>query len=58
MNVKFYKHTCFSIENEKVIVLNDPYLKGTAFNDGWDLIKYVLEQNKEKNKNIIPKHKR
>ena len=38
MNIQFYTHACFSVENEDVILLNDPYLNGTAFNDGWDLI--------------------
>lgn len=38
MNIKFYTHACFSVENEEAILLNDPYLSGTAFNDGWDLI--------------------
>ena len=38
MNIQFYSHACFSIENEDAILLNDPYLSGTAFNDGWDLI--------------------
>ncbi|MDC0993288.1 MBL fold metallo-hydrolase [Alphaproteobacteria bacterium] len=38
MNIQFYTHACFSIENEEIILLNDPYLSGTAFNDGWDLI--------------------
>ena len=38
MNIRFYTHACFSVENEEIILLNDPYLSGTAFNDGWDLI--------------------
>ncbi|QWD76441.1 MBL fold metallo-hydrolase [Polynucleobacter sp. MWH-UH24A] len=38
MNIQFFSHACFSIENEEVILLNDPYLNGTAFNNGWDLI--------------------
>jgi UDP-MurNAc hydroxylase len=38
MNIQFYTHACFSVENEEAILLNDPYLNGTAFNDGWDLI--------------------
>ena len=28
----------FSIENQNIVLLNDPYLSGTAFNNGWDLI--------------------
>ncbi len=38
MNIMFFTHSCFSVENENAIILNDPYLSGTAFNDGWDLI--------------------
>jgi len=38
MNIQFYTHACFSVENKDTILLNDPYLNGTAFNDGWDLI--------------------
>jgi len=38
MNIKFLNHSCFSIESNNTVLLNDPYLYGTAFNDGWDLI--------------------
>lgn len=38
MKIQFFSHACFSIESENAILLNDPYLSGTAFNDGWDLI--------------------
>ncbi len=38
MNIQFFSHACFSVESDKAILLNDPYLGGTAFNDGWDLI--------------------
>lgn len=38
MQIQFYNHACFSLENENALLLNDPYLSGTAFNDGWDLI--------------------
>lgn len=38
MNIKFINHACFSIESDDTVLLNDPYLNGTAFNDGWDLI--------------------
>lgn len=38
MNIQFYTHACFLVENEEIMLLNDPYLSGTAFNDGWDLI--------------------
>jgi len=38
MNIEFLSHACFSIESSNTVLLNDPYLYGTAFNDGWDLI--------------------
>ena len=38
MNIEFFSHACFSIESNNTVLLNDPYLYGTAFNDGWDLI--------------------
>ena len=38
MKIQFFNHACFSIENENILLLNDPYLSGTAFNNGWDLI--------------------
>ena len=38
MKIQFFNHACFSIENENIVLLNDPYLSGTAFNNGWDLI--------------------
>tara|TARA_B100000427_G_scaffold41503_1_gene30163 strand:+ start:274 stop:1593 length:1320 start_codon:yes stop_codon:yes gene_type:complete len=38
MKIQFFNHACFSIENENTLLLSDPYLSGTAFNDGWDLI--------------------
>jgi hypothetical protein len=38
MKIQFFSHACFSIETDDAILLNDPYLSGTAFNDGWDLI--------------------
>ena len=38
MNIQFYNHACFSVEDNKAILLSDPYLNGTSFNDGWDLI--------------------
>ena len=38
MNIEFLNHACFSIESNNTVLLNDPYLYGTAFNDGWDLI--------------------
>jgi len=38
MKIKFFNHACFSVENYGEVLLCDPYLNGTAFNDGWDLI--------------------
>ena len=38
MNIQFFSHACFSIETDNSIILSYPYLSGTAFNDGWDLI--------------------
>lgn len=38
MKIKFFTHACFAIEHEDTVVLSDPYINGTAFNDGWDLI--------------------
>ena len=38
MNIQFFTHACFTVEDEEVMLLSDPYLSGTAFNDGWDLI--------------------
>ena len=38
MKIQFFSHACFSVESDEAILLNDPYLQGTAFNNGWDLI--------------------
>ena len=38
MKIQFFSHACFSVESDEAILLNDPYLHGTAFNNGWDLI--------------------
>ena len=38
MIIKFYNHACFSVEYKNHKIICDPYLYGTAFNDGWDLI--------------------
>ena len=38
MKIQFLNHACFLVEHGNTVLLNDPYLKGTAFNDGWDLI--------------------
>lgn len=58
LNIQFYTHACFSVENEEAILLSDPYLKGTAFNDGWDLIvdDVVFERFSEKKLFIYYSH--
>jgi hypothetical protein len=38
-NIFFLNHASFIIEHNKIKVLNDPYLFGSAFNDGWNLLK-------------------
>ena len=51
MEIKFYTHACFSISDNRTVLLNDPYLFGTAFNDGWDLIyeinNFKFDDNKD-----------
>ena len=58
MNIQFYSHACFCVENDNALLLNDPYLSGTAFNDGWDLIvsDVVFERISEKNLFIYYSH--
>ena len=58
MNIQFYSHACFSVENDNALLLNDPYLSGTAFNDGWDLIvnDVVFDRFSEKNLFIYYSH--
>lgn len=36
--ITFYNHACFSVTHENVNLLCDPYIQGTAFHHGWDLI--------------------
>ena len=38
MKIQFFNHACFSVEYKNDLLLCDPYLDGTAFNNGWDLI--------------------
>ena len=38
MKIQFFNPACFSIEYKDNLLLYDPYLNGTAFNNGWDLI--------------------
>ena len=53
MQIKFFNHACFSIENDQVILLNDPDLSGTAVNDGWDLIVNDIEFNFDTKKKFL-----
>ncbi len=53
MFIQFYSHACFSIETDQIILLNDPYLCGTAFNDGWDLIANDIVFNKFMGKKLF-----
>ena len=53
MKITFLNHACFSIENESSILLNDPYLDGTAFNDGWDLIVKDIKFNFNTSKKFL-----
>ena len=53
MEIKFYTHACFSISNKSSLLLNDPYLFGTAFNDGWDLIYEINNYKFEDQKNTF-----
>lgn len=36
--IRYFNHACFAIKYEDLYILFDPYLGGTAFNEGWDLI--------------------
>jgi len=38
VKITFLNHACFLVEHSNTVLINDPYLSGTAFNDGWDLI--------------------
>jgi hypothetical protein len=38
MEIEFINHACFILEHQGVQIIHDPWLWGTAFNDGWDLI--------------------
>lgn len=53
MKIQFYTHACFSVESEEAILLCDPYLSGTAFNDGWDLIVEDVEFNRFSDKKLF-----
>lgn len=51
MKITFLNHACFLVEDKNTVLLNDPYLEGAAFNDGWDLIiddvKFEFLSNKQ-----------
>lgn len=38
-NIIFLNHASFIIKHGKIKILNDPYLFGSAFNNGWNLLK-------------------
>ena len=38
MKIRFANHASFICEHEGVQLLSDPWLFGSAFNDGWDLV--------------------
>ena len=38
MKLKFINHASYLVENEKTILLHDPWLEGRAFNNGWELL--------------------
>jgi UDP-MurNAc hydroxylase len=38
-SIVFLNHASFIIQQNKIKILNDPYLFGSAFNDGWNLLK-------------------
>jgi UDP-MurNAc hydroxylase len=37
-HIRFFNHACYSVSNTRSTLISDPYLFGTAFNEGWDLI--------------------
>ena len=57
MKIQFFNHACFSVEDKNVLLLSDPYLSGTAFNNGWDLILediyFISECNNFRSKNFF-----
>lgn len=53
MKITFLNHACFLVEQGNTVLLNDPYLKGTAFNDGWDLIINDVDFTFSKSKNYF-----
>lgn len=42
MKIRFVNHACFIIEHNGVSMINDPWLEGRVFNNGWDFISPTL----------------
>jgi len=38
MKIRFVNHACFILEHDDVTIINDPWLEGRVFNNGWDFI--------------------
>src|SRR5829696_3811857 len=38
MKIRFINHASFIIEHNGVSIINDPWLEGRVFNNGWDFI--------------------
>ena len=38
VSLEFVNHACFLYENIDFIFICDPWVEGTAFNDGWNLL--------------------
>jgi UDP-MurNAc hydroxylase len=51
--ITFLNHASFIIEFNNIKLLNDPYLFGSAFNNGWNLLKEVNHENQLKDLNYI-----
>jgi UDP-MurNAc hydroxylase len=37
-SLTFVNHACFHVENDRTLLLVDPWLEGPAFNNGWSLL--------------------
>ena len=59
MTFKFLNHAGFSLESESSILLIDPWMEGSAFNNGWDLLdsstsnKKIIQYVKKKKKKVF-----
>jgi hypothetical protein len=38
MNIKFVNHASYILSHENIHLITDPWIEGTAFNEGWNLI--------------------